>query len=310
MVVHGRESTVPVTLDEIAVHDPVGDARREAAARRSPTCRSARTRSPTSRRCATRFASSRRAARTRSSSSAAGTSVARARAIVGAGIPVMGHVGLTPQTATVLGGFKAQGRTAERARQLVEDARRARGSGLLRDRARGGACRPWRRGDAGARRSRRSASAPARRRDGQVLVWHDLLGFYEGRAPRFVKRYAKLGEAIVDALGALREEVRSGSFPEEQHTYAMPEEEPRRSRPRRSHRVVTWARAWRRRSAPVAPRRGRRSRGCAPSSSRARCERRRRGARRTRRTRSRGAHRRSGRRGPSRLPPVRKRSWP
>jgi 3-methyl-2-oxobutanoate hydroxymethyltransferase len=61
--------------------------------------------------------------------------------------------------------------------------------------------------------------------DGQVLVWHDMLGYYEGHAPRFVKRYAELGDAIVDALGRYAEEVRSGAFPEAQHTYAMPEEE-------------------------------------------------------------------------------------
>jgi 3-methyl-2-oxobutanoate hydroxymethyltransferase len=58
-----------------------------------------------------------------------------------------------------------------------------------------------------------------------VLVWHDMLGFYEGRAPRFVKRYAELGEAIVEALSRFAEEVRTGAFPEERHTYAMPEEE-------------------------------------------------------------------------------------
>ena len=61
--------------------------------------------------------------------------------------------------------------------------------------------------------------------DGQVLVWHDMLGFYEGRSPRFVKRYAELGEAVVEALEHYAEEVRNGSFPEERHTYKMPEEE-------------------------------------------------------------------------------------
>jgi 3-methyl-2-oxobutanoate hydroxymethyltransferase len=61
--------------------------------------------------------------------------------------------------------------------------------------------------------------------DGQVLVFHDLLGMYEGRAPRFVKRYADLGTVIQEALERYADEVRSGAFPEEQHTYAMPEEE-------------------------------------------------------------------------------------
>jgi 3-methyl-2-oxobutanoate hydroxymethyltransferase len=61
--------------------------------------------------------------------------------------------------------------------------------------------------------------------DGQVLVWHDLLGLYEGHAPRFVKQYADLAEAIKTAVGAYVEEVRERRFPEEQHTYSMPEEE-------------------------------------------------------------------------------------
>src|SRR5207253_8988206 len=61
--------------------------------------------------------------------------------------------------------------------------------------------------------------------DGQVLVWHDMLGYYEGHAPRFVKRYAELGDAIGDALGRYAEEVRMWAFPEEQHTYTMPDEE-------------------------------------------------------------------------------------
>jgi len=58
-----------------------------------------------------------------------------------------------------------------------------------------------------------------------VLVWHDMLGYYEGHAPRFVKRYADLGDTIVEALGRYAEDVRSGDFPEAQHTYAMPDEE-------------------------------------------------------------------------------------
>ena len=61
--------------------------------------------------------------------------------------------------------------------------------------------------------------------DGQVLVWHDMLGLYEGRAPRFVKRYADVAGVIAEALTRYAEEVRSGAFPEEQHTYAMPDEE-------------------------------------------------------------------------------------
>jgi 3-methyl-2-oxobutanoate hydroxymethyltransferase len=153
-----------------------------------------------------------------------GTSVSRAQAIASAGVPVMGHVGLTPQTATVLGGFKAQGRTAERARQLVDEALALEAAGcfaVVLEAVPAGV----------AKAVTEALSVPTigigagADCDGQVLVWHDMLGYYEGNAPRFVKRYADLGDVIVEALGRYAEEVRSGAFPEEQHTYAMPEEE-------------------------------------------------------------------------------------
>jgi 3-methyl-2-oxobutanoate hydroxymethyltransferase len=154
----------------------------------------------------------------------AGPMVTRARAIVGAGIPVMGHIGLTPQSATALGGFKAQGRTAEQARRLVADGRELEAAGcfaLVLEAVPA----------AVAAEVTRVLSIPTigigagRECDGQVLVWHDLLGLYEGRSPRFVKRYADIGTEIRRALEAFAADVRSGSFPEDQHTYAMPEEE-------------------------------------------------------------------------------------
>ena len=153
-----------------------------------------------------------------------GTSVERARAIAAAGIPVMGHVGLTPQTATVLGGFKAQGRTAERARGLLEDARAQEAAGCFAIVLE--AVPP-----AVARTATRALSVPTigigagPDTDGQVLVWHDMLGYYEGRAPRFVKRYADLGAVITEALERFADDVRNGAFPEQRHTYAMPDEE-------------------------------------------------------------------------------------
>jgi 3-methyl-2-oxobutanoate hydroxymethyltransferase len=154
----------------------------------------------------------------------AGTSLSRVRAIVGAGIPVMGHIGLTPQSATALGGFKAQGRTATQAQHLVEDAQALEAAGcfaLVLEAVPAPV----------AERITRELSIPTigigagAACDGQVLVWHDLLGLYEGHAPRFVKRYADLGTEIRRALEAYAEDVRTGRFPEEQHTYAMPEEE-------------------------------------------------------------------------------------
>ena len=153
-----------------------------------------------------------------------GTTVSRASAIVGAGIPVMGHVGLTPQTATVLGGFKAQGRTADRAKQLIEDALALEAAGCFAIVLE--AVPPQ-----VAAAATRALAVPTigigagPETDGQVLVWHDMLGYYEGRSPRFVKRYADLGEVITDALARFADDVRTGAFPEEQHTYAMPEEE-------------------------------------------------------------------------------------
>jgi 3-methyl-2-oxobutanoate hydroxymethyltransferase len=153
-----------------------------------------------------------------------GTSIERARAIVDAGIPVMGHIGLTPQTATVLGGFKAQGRTADRAQQLVDDALALQDAGCFAIVLEAVPATV-------ARAVTKALAVPTigigagGDTDGQVLVWHDMLGYYEGHAPRFVKRYADIGDAIAEALARYAEEVRSGSFPEEQHTYAMPEEE-------------------------------------------------------------------------------------
>ena len=154
----------------------------------------------------------------------AGPSLSRARAIVEAGIPVMGHIGLTPQSATALGGFKAQGRTAEKARRLVEDSLALEQAGcfsLVLEAV----------PDPVAARITELLAIPTlgigagAGCDGQVLVWHDLLGLYEGQSPRFVKRYADLAAEIECALVAYAADVRERRFPEEQHTYAMPEEE-------------------------------------------------------------------------------------
>ena len=154
----------------------------------------------------------------------AGPSVERTRAIVGAGIPVMAHIGLTPQSATMLGGFKAQGRTAEKAMRLYTDARALEAAGcfaLVLEAVPAPV----------AARITEALTIPTigigagEACDGQVLVYHDLLGLYDGPAPRFVKRYANLADEIRGALGRYADDVRRGAFPEEQHTYAMPDEE-------------------------------------------------------------------------------------
>ncbi|MBV8950399.1 MAG: 3-methyl-2-oxobutanoate hydroxymethyltransferase [Actinobacteria bacterium] len=154
----------------------------------------------------------------------AGPMLSRARALTSAGIPVMGHVGLTPQTATMLGGFKAQGRNAAKAVQLYEDALALEAVGCFAI-------------------VLEAVPAPVAARitealtvptigigagagcDGQVLVWHDLLGLYDGKAPRFVKQYAELAPTMRDAVARYAAEVRDGSFPEPKHTYAISDAE-------------------------------------------------------------------------------------
>jgi 3-methyl-2-oxobutanoate hydroxymethyltransferase len=154
-----------------------------------------------------------------------GPSVDRARAIVRSGIPVMGHVGLTPQTASALGGFKAQGRTAEAAAKLTEEALALQAVGCF----------------AIVFEAIPSAVAEALTpkievpvigigagpaTDGQVLVLHDLLGVYAGHKPKFVKRYANVREEALKGLRAYAGDVRAGRFPnEDEHTYSIPQDE-------------------------------------------------------------------------------------
>lgn len=150
-----------------------------------------------------------------------GTSVDRARALVGAGIPVVGHVGLTPQTATALGGYRAQGRTADAAMQLLDSAvaLQEAGCSMIVVEA--------------VPREVTAALMPLITvpvigigagvdTDGQVLVFHDLLGLYGGTTAKFVKRYADLRPAMVEGVAAYAAEVRSREYPAREHTYSMP----------------------------------------------------------------------------------------
>ncbi len=153
-----------------------------------------------------------------------GTSIQRAKAIVDAGIPVMGHVGLTPQTATSLGGYRSQGRTAERALEVADDA-----LGLQ---------------DAGcfaivfeAIPSDLTAELIPQMQipvigigagpdtDGQVLVFHDMLKMRTGHFARFVKHYADIRTHMVEAVEAYAEDVRTRRYPEPQHGYTMAPDE-------------------------------------------------------------------------------------
>jgi 3-methyl-2-oxobutanoate hydroxymethyltransferase len=151
---------------------------------------------------------------------AGGLSVERARAIIRAGIPVMGHVGLTPQTATALGGYKTQGKTAKSAIKLLEDCLALQSVGCF---------------------SIVIEAVPSAITDeivkrlevptigigagpgtsGQVLVFHDLLGITTGHMAKFVKRYADVHETMVAAVERYRDEVRTRHFPEPDHVYSV-----------------------------------------------------------------------------------------
>jgi 3-methyl-2-oxobutanoate hydroxymethyltransferase len=153
-----------------------------------------------------------------------GTSVERAAAMVGAGIPVMGHVGLTPQTATALGGYRSQGRTAERALAVLHDALALQDAGCF---AIVFEAIPSALTEAIMPRMEIpvigiGAGSAA---DGQVLVFHDLLGIYDGHAARFVKRYASVRDEMIRGVSAFAEDVRSRKYPEEEHGYTMAPDE-------------------------------------------------------------------------------------
>src|SRR5918994_3606635 len=144
----------------------------------------------------------------------------RAAAIVRAGIPVMGHIGLTPQSAGALGGFKVQGRNVESARKILDDARAIADAGAY---AMVVEVIPAELGEM------ITASVPiptigigaGAACDGQVLVGHDMLGMQERIIGRFAKVYANVGDDVRRAFTAFAEEVRAGAFPDEEHSYAM-----------------------------------------------------------------------------------------
>lgn len=140
------------------------------------------------------------------------------RALVEAGIPVMGHLGLTPQSVAQFGGFRVQGRDPAEADRLVEDAVALAEAGAF---ATVLECIP------ASLAARVTAASPVPTIgigaggdvDGQVLVWHDLLGLGRGPDPRFVRRYAQLRTSIVAAVTTFRDDVRSGAFPTAEESY-------------------------------------------------------------------------------------------
>ncbi|MBN1773656.1 MAG: 3-methyl-2-oxobutanoate hydroxymethyltransferase [Deltaproteobacteria bacterium] len=146
------------------------------------------------------------------------------RRIVKAGIPVVGHLGLTPQTAGMLGGYKVQGKDAASARQIYEDALGLQGAGaflLVLE------CVPDRLGTliAGKLTIPVIGIGAGSGTDGQVLVYHDLVGIHAGFAPKFVKRYAQVGDLMQKAVESYCREVRERSFPGEEHSFKISDEE-------------------------------------------------------------------------------------
>jgi len=148
----------------------------------------------------------------------------RVRAIADAGMLVIGHIGLTPQSSGQLGGFKAQGRTAATAVELIKDARAIQEAGafaLLVEAVPPEVC--------GIIRDTLAIPVygigAGLQADGQLMIVSDVLGIFQAFTPKFVKRYANLGDEIVKALSSYSEDVRTGRFPESSHCYKMVEGE-------------------------------------------------------------------------------------
>ncbi len=146
--------------------------------------------------------------------------VPQVEAIVNAGIPVMGHLGLTPQSINAFGGFKVQGKSEAAARKLIEDAKALEKAGAF---AIVLECVPAKLAELVTKEIDIptigiGAGAGC---DGQILVYQDLLGMFSDFTPKFVKRYANVGEVMKDAFAAYKKEVAEGVFPQEEHQYKI-----------------------------------------------------------------------------------------
>ena len=153
------------------------------------------------------------------------------RALSEAEIPVMGHIGLTPQSVRVMGGYRVQGKKSDEVRALVDDARALQEAGIFALVLEGMPA-PAARAVSAAIDIPTIGIGAGPDCDGQVLVLHDLIGLTEGAPPRFVRRYAAVGEVIADAARRFIADVQSGAFPSEAETYQVPSAVPR---PARNH---------------------------------------------------------------------------
>jgi 3-methyl-2-oxobutanoate hydroxymethyltransferase len=145
-------------------------------------------------------------------------------AIVEAGIPVMGHIGLTPQSISKLGGYRVQGKTAADAKRLLNDALALEKAGCF-SLVLEAVPAPVAEIISQSLRIPTIGIGAGIGCDGQVLVYHDLLGLFDRFKPKFVRQYADVGQVISEALAAFAEEVTTGRFPAEEHTYKIDEEE-------------------------------------------------------------------------------------
>ena len=150
--------------------------------------------------------------------------VDKIKAIVDAQIPVMGHLGLTPQSINAFGGFRVQGKTEEAAKTLIEDAKKLEEAGVFSITLEGIPAKV-------AQLITEAVSIPTigigagKGCDGQILVYQDMLGMFSDFVPKFVKQYANIGSVMREAIGNYIKEVQDGSFPEEEHTYKIDESE-------------------------------------------------------------------------------------
>lgn len=147
----------------------------------------------------------------------------RVRAVVDAGIPVVGHIGLTPQSFNTLGGYKVQGKTVQAARQLLDDAHALEEAGAFAITLE---CVP----EALARKITEQVSVltigigAGKYCDGQVLVYQDMLGYTDGFTPKFVKKYANLHDTMLEVFRSYKEECESQAFPAKEHTFSIDED--------------------------------------------------------------------------------------
>jgi len=144
-------------------------------------------------------------------------------AIVKAGIPVQGHIGLTPQTASALGGFKMQGRDAAAAKQIIDDAKALENAGVF-SMILEAVPAPLGKLVAEAVKIPVIGIGAGPDVDGQVLVTHDMIGLFDKFVPKFVKQYTNIRKVILDALSEYKQEVIDVEFPAPEHSFKMPEE--------------------------------------------------------------------------------------